>query len=267
MMEHCHGDRDSTFNQEEQDPKLLGTTSMMMLDHHLADAGTGARRQLVRTRQHSTKWFLENLVCISDLPGPFVLPEMISARPNHVVILTVRAVDAWLASYEDWFKYGGSGLCKSRHFDSCPMRSVVYADGSEHPDVPSADKDMIAWDGAADSIFVNDTRVETDPCPSQLLAFGVTCPSALQATKRYLMHNLMVSFITPPSNLIVLDVTVTAHDSMGFCLVLQRQLRAMAKYSGLHSQKALDFAFRLKCPGSSPFVTSSFIADESPVEN
>ena len=36
---------------------------------------------------------------ISDLPIPYLIPELMLYRPNHVVILTTRTESSWMRSF------------------------------------------------------------------------------------------------------------------------------------------------------------------------
>lgn len=62
-----------------------------------------------------------------------------------------------------------------------------------------------------------------DACPANLLAFGNTCPSNLQALKKLFLHNFMVEVLTPKAVLVKEDITA-ANSTYQLCVDLGKAL-------------------------------------------
>jgi hypothetical protein len=62
-------------------------------------------------------------------------------------------------------------------------------------------------------------------CPAHALAYGSTCPSALQAYKRLLWHEYSVQLLISPDRLVLHDITdATSANGSALCLHVRRML-------------------------------------------
>lgn len=156
-----------------------------------ANAGAGAASDRHRRRDalRALNMISRDLEALADLPIPHLLTEFLLVRPAAVVVLTTRDARAWTRSLQAWL--GKS--CKSKVFRGCPAPTYTVASGSSDPHL-----------------------LDATVCPAGTLAFGVTCPSALQATKRYILHALFVRLVVPPQALMYENVAA-ADDTKALC--------------------------------------------------
>lgn len=87
--------------------------------------------------------------------------------------------------------------CKSQTFYGCPAR--------------------------VEQVDSNPLLLRVDACPANILAFGNTCPSDIQALKRLHTHNFMVTVLTLKPFLVVEDVT-RANNTYQLCKNLKTSI-------------------------------------------
>jgi hypothetical protein len=87
--------------------------------------------------------------------------------------------------------------CKSQTFHGCPAR--------------------------VEQVEQNPLLLRVDACPANILAFGNTCPSDIQALKRVHTHNFMVTVLTLKPFLVVEDIT-RANNTYHLCKNLKKSI-------------------------------------------
>ena len=181
---------------------------------------------------HSHVSFVQSVVdkfeAIADLPIPFFQPELEMIRPNNVVLLTTRNPQSWIRSFRAWLLKS----CKSVTFQGCPGRTN---------NIPGSSMLMV------------------DACPANLLAFGNTCPSDIQALKRMHVHNFMTMIMTPKPFLVSEDVTV-ANSTFHMCVTLKLALQKRRMY--IMGTKAMERKRRLNRRDSSGSFSHEFFSDK-----
>ena len=167
---------------------------------------------------------LGKLEALADLPVPALLVELMLARPQWVVVLTERRnLTSWSKSYKSWL----TKSCRSKIFQGCPSKPAITlsrplsSSGSATYNPSDAPRFLIA-----------------EACPANILTFGHTCPSSVQALKRLLLNELMVRVIVSPDFLVKTDVT-SAKTTQPTCLDLQkavlRRSRGTSRVSWINS--------------------------------
>jgi hypothetical protein len=165
---------------------------------HTVATGRGTK---VRSGLRMFNSITKDLEAMSDLPVPHLLTELLLLRPAAVTVYTERDAASWTRSFQAWL----AKSCKSKEFKGCP------SNGSGTP-----------------TSIVEETPIrrvlEAAVCPSGVLAFGVTCPSVAQASKRYILHGLTVRFVVPAASLMRIEATRLGATTEPLCDGLKQRL-------------------------------------------